>query len=183
MPRRIYYAAWNMGIAMKKSIILVVAFFLALISAEGAGIDVTVIVSPVGGNLTLNNYVWEIIYANDGTTAYLNNNQGTMYVNSGSSKNFHISFGSQNEGVIKKGSDSIPYYLRVTLLTGNYNGVIGTPAIMSGFVQLTSEQTIACSRKTNGTIQFAIAMQILAASDFYESGTYTDILTITYAAP
>jgi hypothetical protein len=169
---------------MKKRNLVLLLLLLPLAGAWSAGIDVTLIVSPVGGSLTLDTTIWTIDFANDGTSAYQQDSQGTLTVKSGNSQNFHVDFSSQNAGYAKKGSDLIPYYIKITLATAGYTGIVGSPEIMAGYVPLTSTQTITCNKKTpkNG-IALQIGMMIPTSSDFYESGSYTDVLTISYASP
>jgi len=119
---------------MKKRNLVLLLLLLPLAGAWSAGIDVTLIVSPVGGSLTLDTTIWTIDFANDGTSAYQQDSQGTLTVKSGNSQNFHVDFSSQNAGYAKKGSDLIPYAVKVTLVTAGYTGIAGTPAIMAGYV-------------------------------------------------
>lgn len=169
---------------MKKYLTLLLLLLLASIAVYSQSIGVTVIAAPVGGSLSLDSYVWNIAFANDGVTSYLNDQQSIMTIKSGTKKNFHVDFSSQNLGYVKQGSNQIPYFLKATLITSGYTGIVGTPPIIAGYVQLTSTQTITFNKRTGGAgIQFSIGFQIPAYIEFYESGNYTDVLTISYAAP
>jgi hypothetical protein len=148
-------------------------------------IDVKVVVAPVGANITMNSYVWDIAFTNDGATSYQNDRQGIMTVKSGSSRNFHVYFSSDNLGYIKQGAYQIPYYVKVTQLTTGNLGIVGSPSIMAGYVQLTSTQSIQFNRKTpQSGNQFYVGIKINAISGaFFESGAYTDNLIINFVAP
>jgi len=169
---------------MKKYLTLLLLLPLASIALYSQSIGVTVIATPVGANITMNSYVWNITLANDGVTSYLNDQQGIMTVKSGSSANYRVDFSSQNLGRVKQGSSYIPYYVYVTQLTTGHVGIIGTPAITLGYVQLSSTQSIQFNKKTpTGGIQFYVGFQITAtAGEFFESGAYTDNMSITFTA-
>lgn len=168
---------------MKKCCALLWFLSLANIVMQAQSIAVTVIAEPVGGNISLDSYVWDIAFANDGT-AYQNDTQATLTIKSGTKKNFHVDFSSQNLGNVKQGSNQIPYFLKATLITSGYTGIVGTPPIVAGYVQLTSTQTITFNKRTGAAgIQFSIGFRIAPHSEFYESGNYVDVMTISYAAP
>jgi len=170
---------------MKKYLTLLLLLSLASIAVYSQSIGVTVIAVPVGANVTMDSYVWNITLANDGVTSYQNDHQGIMTVKSGSSANYRVDFSSQNLGYVKQGSSyQIPYYVYVTQLTTGHVGIIGTPAITLGYVQLTSTQSIQFNKKTpTGGIQFYVGFKITAtAGDFFESGAYTDNMSITFTA-
>ena len=169
---------------MKKYLTLLLLLPLASIALYSQSIGVTVIATPVGANITMNSYVWNITLANDGVTSYLNDQQGIMTVKSGSSANYRVDFSSQNLGRVKQGSSYIPYYVYVTQLTTGHVGIIGTPAITLGYVQLSSTQSIQFNKKTpTGGIQFYVGFKITAtAGEFFESGAYTDNMSITFTA-
>ena len=170
---------------MKKclSLVPIILFFGFNIYAQ-ANINVTVIVAPVGAAITMNSYVWEISFPNDGTNSYQNDNQGIMTIKSGTSGHYRVDFTSQSSGYIKQGTYQIPYYIKATQITGGDYKIVGTPAIIAGYVQLTNTQSIEFKKKTpKDGIQFYTGIKIDPVSgQFYESGTYTDILTISFTA-
>ncbi len=170
---------------MKKYITLLLLLPLVSMALYSQSIGVTVIAAPVGANVTMNSYVWNITLANDGATSYQNDQQGIMTVKSGSSANYRVDFSSQNLGYVKQGSSyQIPYYVYVTQLTTGHTGIIGTPPITAGYVQLTTTQSIQFNKKTpTGGIQFYTGFKINAiAGEFFVSGTYTDNMIITFTA-
>mgnify|MGYP001198616202 CR=1 FL=1 len=165
---------------------IVVVFVLSMIlklNAQAA-IGITVIVAPPpGAAITMDSYLWNISFANDGNSTYQNDHQGTMTIKSGSTRIYHVDFSSQNQGRLKQGTNYIPYYVKATAISSN-NGLLGTPAIVAGYVQLTGTQSMWFIKKTprNG-IQFYVGIKIdPIAGEFYESGSYSDILTITFTA-
>lgn len=170
---------------MKKYVVLLLLLILTRTSIFAqTSIGITVVAAPVGAALTLDSYVWDISFANDGTTTYQNDHQGIATVKSGSAKNFHIYFSSQNLGYVKQGTTQIPYYIKVTMISTNA-GLVGTPAITAGYVQLTSTQSMQFNKKTPAAgIKFYVGMLVNPiAGEFYLSGSYTDTMTITYSAP
>jgi len=88
---------------MKKYLTLLLLLLLASIAVYSQSIGVTVIAAPVGANVTMNSYVWNITLANDGVTSYLNDYQGIMTVKSGSSVNYRVDFSSQNTWIREAG--------------------------------------------------------------------------------
>ena len=169
---------------MKKWIVVVFALLIIFKLNAQASIGITVIVAPPpGAAITMDSYLWGISFANDGSTTYQNDHQGTMTIRSGSTWFYHVDFSSQNLGQLKQGSDYIPYSIKATAISNN-PGLFGTPAIVAGYVQLTSTQSMWFIKKTprNG-IQFYIGIKINpVAGEFYESGSYSDTLTITFSA-
>jgi hypothetical protein len=170
---------------MKKYVALLSFLILTSVTIFAQSIDVKVVVAPVGANITMNSYVWDIAFANDGTTSYQNDQQGILTVKSGSSKNFHVYFSSDNLGYVKQGAYQIPYYVKVTQLTTGNIGIVGSPSIMAGYVQLTNTQSIQFNKRTpRAGIQFYVGIKINATSgEFFESGAYTDNLIINFVAP
>ncbi|HNV36815.1 MAG TPA: hypothetical protein PLO10_03145 [Rectinema sp.] len=169
---------------MKKWVVVVFALFMILKLNAQASIGITVVVAPPpGASITMDSYIWDILFANDGVTTYQNDNQGTMTIRSSDRKNFRVDFSSQNLGSLKQGTDYyVPYYIKATRITGGNIGLVGTPAIVAGYVQLTSVQSMEFNKKTpKEGIQFYIGIKIDPISgEFYESGNYTDTLTITF---
>jgi len=159
-----------------------ILFLLSISLYAQTSIGVTVIAAPVGGSLTLDSYVWNIAFANDGTTIYQNDQQATVTVKSGNKKNFRIDFASQNLGYVTQGSNQVAYYIKATVAGGL--GLVGTPAITTGYVQLTGTQSITFNQKTPSTgINFYVGLLVNPiAGEFYIAGNYTDTLTITYTA-
>ncbi len=170
---------------MSKRVILSLLLLLTMrgLAFAQTSLGITVIAAPVGAALSLNSYVWTIAFANDGTTVYQNDQQGTATVKSGTAKNFRIDFSSQNLGYVNQGTAQIPYSVKVTMISTN-TGLVGTPAITAGYVQLTATQSISFNKKTPAAgIQFYVGMLINpVAGEFYISGAYTDTVTITYTA-
>lgn len=169
---------------MKKLAIVLLLLTLAYapIFAQ-ANLGVTVIAWPVGANVSFNAYLWNITLPNDGVTSYQNDQQGIMTVKSGSSTNYQVNFSSQNLGYVKQGSYQIPYYVYVSQLTTGHIGIIGTPAITVGYVQLTSTQSIPFKKKTpTGGIQFYVGFKLDATGEFFYSGGYTDNLIVEFVA-
>ncbi len=170
---------------MKKYITLLLLLPLVSVALYAQSIEVRVVVAPVGANVTMNSYVWNITLANDGATSYQNNQQGIMTVRSGSNANYRVDFSSENLGYVKQGSSyQIPYYVKVTQLTTGHTGIIGTPPITQGYVQLTTTQSIQFNKKTpKAGIQFYIGIKINAIQgEFFVSGAYTDNMIITFTA-
>ena len=169
--------------AMKKWIVLLFMLSMLLRLNADAGIAITVIVAPPpGAAVTMDSYLWNLTLANDGITTYQNDQQGTMTIKSGSTRIYHVDFSSQNLGRLKQGTDYIPYYVKATALTGGNIGLLGTPAITAGYVQLTAVNSMWFIKKTpRDGIQFYVGIKIdPLAGEFYESGSYSDILTITF---
>ncbi len=170
---------------MKKWIVLLFMLSMLLRLNADAGIAITVIVAPPpGAAVTMDSYLWNLTLANDGITTYQNDQQGTMTIKSSNVKNYRIDFSSQNLGRLKQGTDYITYYTKATAITGGNIGLVGNPAIVAGYVQLTGIESMQFNKKTpkNG-IQFYIGIKIdPLAGEFYESGSYSDILTITFTA-
>lgn len=169
---------------MKKYVALLSFLILTSVTIFAQSIDVKVVVAPVGANITMNSYVWDIAFANDGTTSYQNDQQGVMTVKSGSTWLFHIDFSSEHLGYVKQGAYQIPYYVQVTEIPSSYSGFILPSSIMDGYVQLTSTQSIwFLGRTPKAGIRFYVGIKIDATSgQFFESGTYTDTLTINFVA-
>ncbi|HNY98263.1 MAG TPA: hypothetical protein PKK71_00835 [Rectinema sp.] len=148
--------------------------------ANNVTINATVL--PADANILFDSYQWNIPLVNDGATPYQNDQQGVMTVKSGSTWIFHIQFSSANLGYVKQGTDKIAYYVKVTELADSYGGIIMSSDIMNGYVQLTSSKTIQFIGKTskNGA-RFAVGIKVNAlAGQFYESGVYTDTMTVTF---
>jgi len=170
---------------MKKYVALVLLLLLTSISAIAQqSINVKATVLPVGANITLNSYLWNIAFPNDGATPYQNDQQGIMTVKSGSTWLFHVDFSSEHLGYVTSGSDQIPYYVKVTEIPSSYFGVIFSAPIMDDYVQLTNTQSIwFLGRTPKAGIRFYVGVKINATpGEFYESGTYTDTLTINFVA-
>ena len=168
---------------MKKWVVVVFALFMILKLNAQASIGITVVVAPPpGASITMDSYIWDILFANDGVTTYQNDNQGTMTIRSSNRKNFRVDFSSQNLGRLKQGTDYVAYYIKATAITGGNIGLVGTPAIVAGYVQLTSVQSMEFNKKTpKKGIQFYTGIKIdPILGEFYESGSYTDTLTITF---
>jgi len=168
---------------MKKWIVLLFILSMILKLNAQAGIAITVIVAPPpGASIIVDSHLWDISLVNDGSTSYQNDNQGTMTIRSGSTWFYHVDFSSQNLGQLKQGTNYIPYYVKATAISSN-TGLFGTPAIVAGYVQLTSTQSMWFIKKTpRDGIQFYIGIKINpAAGEFYESGLYSDTLTITFS--
>ncbi|GAB6275784.1 MAG: hypothetical protein SAMD01599839_03240 [Rectinema sp.] len=170
---------------MKKYVALLSFLILTSVTIFAQqSINIKAIVAPVGANITMNSYLWNIALANDGTTSYQNDQQGVMTVKSGSTWLFHIDFSSEHLGYVKQGAYQIPYYVQVTEITSSYSGFILSSSIMDGYVQLTSTQSIwFLGRTPKAGIRFYVGIKIDATSgQFFESGTYTDTLTINFVA-
>jgi len=151
-------------------------------AVEAENVTINAKVLPVAANIIFNSYHWEIPFANDGSTTYQNDQQSVMTVRSGSTWIFHLEFQSTNLGYLKQGEDKIPYFIKVTEKDNSYGGIILPSAIMNGYVQLTSAQKIYFIGKTpkNGS-QFYVGIKINALpGEFYESGAYTDTLTVSF---
>jgi len=170
---------------MKKYVALLSLLVLTGVSVFAQqSINVKAIVAPVGANITMDSYLWNIAFPNDGVTPYQNDRQGIMTVKSGSTWLFHIDFSSEHLGYVKQGSFQIPYYVKVTEIPSSYSGFILQSSIMNGYVQLTSTQSIwFLGRTPQAGIRFYVGIKINATSgQFFESGTYTDTLTINFVA-
>jgi hypothetical protein len=170
---------------MKKYVALLSFLILTSIPVFAQqSINIKAIVAPVGANITMDSYLWNIALANDGTISYQNDQQGVMTVKSGSTWLFHIDFSSEHLGYVKQGAYQIPYYVQVTEIPSSYSGFILPSSIMDGYVQLTSTQSIwFLGRTPKAGIRFYVGIKIDATSgQFFESGTYTDTLTINFVA-
>ena len=167
---------------MKKWIVLLFVLSMILKLDAQTGIAITVIVAPPpGAAITLDSYLWNISLANDGITTYQNDQQGTMTIKSSAAKNFRVDFASQNLGRLKQGTNYVAYYVKATAITGGNIGLVGTPAIVAGYVQLTDVKSMQFNKKTpkNG-IQFYFGIKVEpTAGEFCESGSYSDTVTIT----
>ena len=169
---------------MKKWVLLVFALSMILKLNAQASIGITVVVAPPpGASITMDSYIWEISFANDGVTTYQNDNQGTMTIRSSNRKNFRVDFSSQNLGRLKQGTDYVAYYIKATAITGRNIGLVGPPTV-AGYVQLAGVENMQFNKKTHkDDTQFYIGIKMdPIAGEFYESGSYSDILTITFNA-
>jgi hypothetical protein len=169
---------------MKKYVLSFSFLIFTFVAFAQQSINIKAIVAPVGANITMDSYVWNIPLLNDGSTSYQNDRQGIMTVKSGSTWFFHIDFSSEHLGYVARGSFQIPYYVKVTEIPSGYGGIIFSAPIMDDYVQLTSTQSIWFFGKTpKAGIRFYVGVKINAtAGQFVESGTYTDTLTINFVA-
>lgn len=169
---------------MKKWIVLLFILSMILKLNAQTGIAITVIVAPApGAAITMDSQLWNILLANDGITTYQNDHQGTMTIKSSAVKNYRVDFSSQNLGRLKQGTDYITYYIKATAITGRNIGLVGPPTV-AGYVQLAGVESMQFNKKTHkDDTQFYIGIKMdPIAGQFYESRSYSDILTITFNA-
>ena len=163
---------------MKKFSLFVVMGVLAASVAWGATIDITANVAAKL-EVSVGASTWTIALDNSGT-AIQNDAQGTFTVKA-SKSSYTVSFTSTNSGVLKNGTETIPYNIKADTSTWT-DGVLTNN--LSSYTQLTAAKTIAFKKKTpTAGKTFNIGFNIPAYTDYYIDGAYTDTLTITVAAP
>ncbi len=163
---------------MKKFSLFVVMGVLAASVAWGATIDITANVTQKL-EVSVGASTWTITLDNSGT-AIQNDTQGAFTVKA-SKSSYTVSFTSTNSGVLKNGTETIPYKIKVDT-TGWTDGVQTNN--LSAYTQLTTAKTIAFKKRTpTAGKTFDIGFNIEAYTDYYVDGAYTDTLTIAVTAP
>jgi len=163
---------------MKKFFLLAVIGVLAASTAWGATITITANAAPIL-DVSVSTSAWTIALDNSGD-AFTNDAQGAFTVKA-SKSSYTVTFTSTNSGVLKNGTETIPYKIKVD--TSGWTAGVNTNTL-SSYTQLTAGKTITFKSKTpTGGKTFDIGFNIEAYSDYYIDGTYTDTLNIAIAAP
>jgi hypothetical protein len=163
---------------MKKFLVFLIVGLLASSAAWGATIAITANAASKL-EVSVDSDTWTIALDNTGA-AYEDAGQGALTVKSSKSA-YTVSFASANNGTLVKGTDTIPYKVKVD--TAGWSGVATNN--LSAYTQLTAAATktiVFSSRTPTAGKTFDIGFKIDAYSEYYVDGAYTDTITISIAS-
>ena len=163
---------------MKKFFLLAVIGILAASTAWGATIAINATVASKL-EVSVDAETWVIALDNTGT-AIQTDDQGVLTVKA-SKSSYTVTFASTNSGVLKNGTETIPYKIMVD--TTGWNEGVQTNNL-SAYTQLATSKTIVFKKRTpTAGKAFDIGFKIEAYNEYYADGAYTDTLNITITAP
>jgi len=130
----------------------------------------SIAIAPTTWNITINNSGSEINNASQATLTIVS-----------SRKNYTVAFSSANSGILKAGSEEIPYYIKVD--TSGWSGNVTSNAL-SDYAQLTASKSIVFNNKTPVTGKdFPVGFKVDSYTELYVDDVYSDTITITITSP